>query len=139
MPTQRIADALGVTRTTIWRDLNWLRDNYAKTYGTAEGAFDTAKFIGESIAVYEDIEATALAESAKPHISALEKSRHLMVALTARAKQTQLLQDTGVVSRAPINHNINLPSAAQIRQALAQAVMDVDDDRNIIDVSPTPA
>jgi DNA-binding Lrp family transcriptional regulator len=130
---QQIANQLNVSEATISRDIKWLREHYAETFGV-DSKFDSGAFIGESIARYEDIESEAMKDSAKPGIQPRDKAKFLMIAILAREKQTSLLQDTGVITRAPVNVNLNLPTAAQIRLAIQNAALEVDDP-NIIDIA----
>lgn len=129
---KQIGLALGVSETTVHRDLKWIREQWQTMLGP-EAKLDTSIFIGESLAHYEDIEAMALADSAKAGISLRDKNRLLNTALAARDRQVSLLQDMGVVARSLGTLTVNLPTATQIRAALAAAPFDPNDPA-IIDI-----
>jgi hypothetical protein len=129
MSLAQIASALHVDPSTVSRDLKFIREHWRHMLGE-EAKFDSAVFVGESLALYEDIETQAMFESSKAGVTTAMKMRCLQIAVLAREKKVQLMQDVGMMSRAPVNVNVNLPTAEQIRKALQHAAVNLD----VIDV-----
>lgn len=132
MSTEKISLALGITRQTVGKDLAWIRQQGAKVFGTHPD-FDPNAFIWESLCRFEDIETTALKDYHTRDISVRDKMLCLSEAREARTSMISLLMDTGQLQRAPVNVNVNLPTASQIRQAVADA-MQLDED--VLDLKP---
>jgi hypothetical protein len=133
MSITQIGAALHVDPSTISRDLKWIRQHWKEMLGD-HPKFDASVFIGESLAVYDDIETQAMFESSKAGTSVGNKMRCLQVATYARDKKVQLMQDIGMIGRAPVNLNVNLPTAEQIRKAIQNAQITIDGP-DIIDVA----
>jgi hypothetical protein len=131
MSVKKISDALGVGVKTVSHDLAWIRQQGAKVFGTHPD-FDPNAFIWESLCRFEDIESTALRDSMTKDITIRDKMLCLGEAREARTSMVMLLMDTGQLQRAPVNVNVHLPTASQIRQAVADA-MQVDED--VIDLT----
>src|SRR5437867_3844377 len=55
----QISRALGVSMPTVSRDLAWIRTHRQEVYGSTP-TLDPAEVLGESLALYEDIQAAAL-------------------------------------------------------------------------------
>lgn len=125
MNRTQIAGALGVHPSTISRDLKDIRANFEGQFG-AHPKFNSAVFTGEALAHYEDVMLTAMYDSARPNISLKDKARLLTVALMARDRMVALLQDTGQIARSQGVLTLGLPSATQVRAALAAATLPDD-------------
>ena len=125
MSEGQIARALNVSASTVSRDLEYVRAHWQDFLGPDQ-TFDRAVFIGETLARYEDVESTAMHESARAGISIKDKMRCLQVAMIARTHQVALLEDSGIISRSPVALTVGLPSAAQIRAAVEAATLDDD-------------
>jgi len=132
MSLRQIGQALNVSEATVSKDLKWIREHWQQMLGP-NAKLDTSVFIGESLAIYEDIEAMALTDAVRAGISLRDKNRCLNTALAARDRQVSLLQDMGVVARSLGTLTVNLPTATQIRAALAAAPFDPNDPA-IIDI-----
>jgi hypothetical protein len=102
------------------RNRAWIRTHRREIYG-ATPTLDAAELIGESVALYEDVQASALRYAQSPTISVRDRLRCMHTAMIAREKMTALLQDVGLLNRAAPDLTIGLPTAAQIRQALETA------------------
>jgi DNA-binding transcriptional ArsR family regulator len=116
----QISRALGVSMPTVSRDLAWIRAHRQEVYG-ATPTLDAAQVLGESLALYEDVQATALRYAQSVTLSVRDRLRCMHTAMVAREKMTVLLQDVGLLNRAAPDLTIGLPTAAQIRQALELA------------------
>jgi len=123
---QQIADALGVSRPTISRDLAYARSHWSDLFG-ARPAFDAAEFIGESLSTYQDLEATALRDSSKSVLSIRERHTALRTALMARQAAVNLVWDLGLLRRAQSVASAGLPSFEEIRRAMAAASAEMED------------
>ena len=123
MTLMQIATALHVDESTVSRDLKWVRDHNRELFGTRP-EFSAEEFTGESYSQYRDIEHQALRESTKAAISAKDKRAWLSLAIVARDRQVSLLEDLGILSRTLGTATSDLPTASQIRKALAQAKFD---------------
>jgi hypothetical protein len=121
-----IGQRLAVSEATISRDLNWVRAHRREVYG-AKPTLDLAEFIGESMALFDESEATALTLSTSAHLTTRERLRSLDVAMAARVRKIELLRDTGVIARAHEATTNGLPSASEIRAALLSADIDPTD------------
>jgi hypothetical protein len=119
----RISQRLGVSEATISRDLEWIRAHRQRVYG-ATPTLDAAELIGESVALYEDIEATALRVAHSGDLSVRDRLRCMNTAMAAREKKTALLQDVGLLDRAAPDLVVGLPTAAQIRSAIEAASLE---------------
>jgi hypothetical protein len=118
MSVTKIAQALQIPRETVCADLAWIHRHRDEIY-SGEG-FRPAEFIGETIDFYTTIAEDALHDAQSPSISATDKARFQMVAITARRELTATLNECGVIARAQTPTNpLGLPTASQIRQALA--------------------
>ena len=113
----QISRALGVSQPTVSRDLAWVRTHRQQVYG-ATPTLDPAELIGESVALFADIEAGALRYAQSTTLSVRDRLRCMNTAMVAREKMTALLQDVGLLNRAAPDLVIGLPTAAQIRSAL---------------------
>jgi hypothetical protein len=128
---RQIAAHLKVTLQTVWHDLDWIRKHGNDLFG-AHPSFDPHAFLYETLCRYEDIESTALRDSMRTGLPVREKMLCLTEARFARQSMVALLMDTGQLQRAPVNVNINLPSAAEIRTAIATVI----DEEPPIDITP---
>jgi predicted transcriptional regulator len=126
-----IARALGVSASTVSRDLAHIRAHSQESFGP-NPTFDASIFIGESLARYEDIESAAMHDSAKAGITLKERMRCFQVAMVARNHQVSLLLDTGVIARSLGTLTVGLPTAAQIRTALQSMAIDDDLDGPVV-------
>jgi hypothetical protein len=86
-------------------------------YG-ATPTLDAAEVLGDSVALYDDIEATALRIGHAAGLSVRDRLRCLHVAMAARERKTALLQDVGLLNRAATSLVIGMPTASQIRNAI---------------------
>jgi hypothetical protein len=134
MSVKAIADVLKTNPNAVCRDLEWIRKHGAEVFGS-HPEFDATAFIWESLCRFEDIESTALRDSMTADIAIRDKMLCLAEAREARKCMIELLLDTGQLQRAPVSVNVNLPSAAQIRAAIAAATAEEGD---VIDMAPAP-
>src|SRR5260221_13313914 len=86
MSEPAIARALSVSAATVSRDLTYIRAHWQEFFGP-NPKFDSSIFVGESLALYEDIESTAMRDSAKAGITVRERMRCLQTAMAARSRQ----------------------------------------------------
>jgi DNA-binding CsgD family transcriptional regulator len=92
MSELQIARALGVSASTVSRDLGWVRSNWQEMFGP-NPHFDVAVFIGESLALFAEIEATALLDSEQPDIGVRNRMACYRTAMQARERSVALIQD----------------------------------------------
>jgi hypothetical protein len=116
----QISRALGVSLPTVSRDLAWIREHHRRVYGETP-TLDAAQVLGESLALYEDVQVAALRYAQSATLSVRDRLRCMHTAMVAREKMTVLLQDVGLLNRAASDLTVGLPAAAQIRQALETA------------------
>ena len=131
MTEAAIGAIVGVSMATVSTDLAWIRANWRERYGR-QPSVDPAELVGETIALYQDVEMLALLEHSRigdetknkrisPMFAARQRMACLRTALVAREMQINLLQDLGVLDRALGTMKVALPRAADIREALRQA------------------
>ena len=107
-----IARALAIPEATVHADLASIGKQWDEWFGS--GTFDGARFIGESLAVFQDIERRALHQASQRGIYAHERRQCLHTALVARDHQLQLLGGLGwLTPSAPAR---GLPRASRLRQ-----------------------
>jgi hypothetical protein len=101
-----IAERLGCTERTIDRDRAWWREQWHRVYGTENPIFDPVEKIGETVALYEQVEERALqelqaldADAMGPAIAALEAATSDSKATDAQRQQALALMDQAVAER----------------------------------------
>jgi hypothetical protein len=121
----KIAEHLHVDMSVISRDLLWIRTHWKDLYG-ARPKFNASEFVGETLATYRDIEASALVEASKSTLRPKDRNAYMRTALEARKQAMEVLQDLGLVQRNLGNVSVSMPSADQIRQVIAGANNDLE-------------
>lgn len=132
LSVKKIAERLDVSEATVCRDMQWIREHWREQFG-AKPKIDPADVVGEALAIYQEIEQSALQDAANcirrtddgelvdMVFFAKQRAACYAVALKAREAQVALLQDLGVVDRAVGTLDVTLPTAAQIRAAIDAA------------------
>ena len=153
MTETAIAGILGVSQPTVSVDMQYWRERWQANYGGAP-AFDPSLRIGETIALYEELESMALNEFTRRRIESQEAAMPaddgvgqppkrkrkavnwspsqlmscLRTALMARAQQIALLQDTGLLDRKIGSVNVSgIEDAATITARLRQLSIITED------------
>lgn len=126
MPQRAIAAIVGVDQATVSRDLHWIRQNWHAEYG-CPAAVSPAEEIGMAVALYEDVEQSALLEfhslrgaandrQFSPAFIARQRMACLRTAMFARQTRVNLLRDLGFLARG--DRTSDLPSADCVRKTL---------------------
>lgn len=126
-----IAAICNVSEATVSGDLKWIAQNWRDRYGSAP-QIDPAEVVGETMALYQDVETLALLEHSRigdeahtrrisPMFAARQRMACLRTAMLAREMQIHLMQDLGILERALGSVQVNLPRAADIRAAYQKA------------------
>jgi hypothetical protein len=127
MTQAQISTALAIDQTTVSRDLTWIAQHWKERFGVP-AALDPSQEIGEAIALFADIETSALVEFDTLTETALQRGLSLVfiskqrmaclrTAMEARQRRVSLLQGLGLLDRQPENIGVTL-GADGIRQAL---------------------
>jgi hypothetical protein len=97
----QIAAALGVSQSTVSRDLAWWRSHWRERLGP-DSRFDPDVVLGETVALLEEVEASALLEFSRARgdagaTVALARMACLRMALKARQAMVEVLGLAGLL------------------------------------------
>lgn len=98
-----IARSLQVTRNTIIRDANWIKE-HLREIATQADKFDV---MGEAMSELEEIKKQALfyaSETENPQA----RNNFLLTSITALEKRVRLMMDAGIIDAAPIGVNLSV-------------------------------
>ena len=126
VPQTAIAAIVGVDQSTVSRDLHWIREHWRSEYGLP-GTICQADEIGMAVALYEDVEQSALLEfhslreaandrRLSPAFIARQRMACLRTAMMARQTRVNLLRDLGFLDRG--DRTSDLPCADGVREML---------------------
>lgn len=134
---EAMAQALGVDQSTISRDIAWIRNHRRELFGD-HSTFDSAQEIGEAVALFADVEMSALRDFSrlKPDQSRA-RIACLRTAMMARQMRVNLLRDLGFLDRPIGNVGMAIRTDA-VRQALIEEGLILPDGRAIA-AEVTPA
>ncbi len=95
----QIGDTLQVSQATISRDLTWIQESRREQFGI-QSKFDAADEIGEAVALFRDVEISALRDYARlPSMNVKDRTACLRSAMFARLSRLNVLQDHGILER----------------------------------------
>lgn len=114
-----IARELQVSRKTVHRDARWIKENLR------ELALDADRYaeIGEAIAWFKEIAQDALFHMAETDKSSV-KNQFLKTAIEAIDKRTRLMMDAGIIERAAVDLNLNIPDLLKLSTIELEAKRD---------------
>lgn len=119
-----IAKRVKCSNNTVCRDLKWCRAHAYELFGP-QAKFEDLNFLYDTLNFYAEAEHQAHLNSMKPNIEdEFAKAQWLKLAIMARDKRVQLLQDTGRMQRQLGIMTIGLPTGQSIRAALEAAHID---------------
>lgn len=96
---QQIASALSTDQSTVSRDLAWIRAHRDDVFGTT-GKYDTSQELGEAVALFQDVEMSALRDYARlPTSNVKDRNACLRTAVFTRLSRLNVLQDAGFLER----------------------------------------
>jgi hypothetical protein len=126
MSLSEIGRQLGVSEATICRDLEWIRLHRQRMFG-ASPTLDPAELVGDSVELFQDVEAAALLYGESDSLSIRDRLRCLSTAMSAREKRLALLQSIGLICPTSPRPHSNLPTAAEIRMAIESSPIETCD------------
>jgi hypothetical protein len=111
-----IAAIIGTSLSTVSRDWAAIQTGWSSEYGQSPKV-DKAALIGESVAIFRDIELAALMEATRAK-STFDKTLALKEARSARQSYIDLIMDCGLLERSVGTVTITHARAEEIRARL---------------------